>query len=66
MATYNPGIAVERKVEQGIARIRVDDFGVTELLIQAISQLKLISLKLDCFQPDDEPIDENELDSLES
>ena len=35
-----------------------------ELLIDIVKQLKLISLKLDCLQPDDQELDENDLDDI--
>ena len=47
---------------QGFPKVRVDDSNVGELLLQVITQLKLVSLKLDCLQPNDDALDDNELD----
>lgn len=66
MSTYNPGVVVQREFVDGFAQIRVEDSDAMELFIQAIVQLKIISLKLDCLQPDGDVIDDNELDTLES
>lgn len=35
-----------------------------DLLKEMITQLKLISLKLDCLQPDDQELDVNDLDDI--
>ncbi len=57
MGTYNPGVEVQREFSDGFPRIRVNDSNVTELLLQVIFQLRIISLKLDCLQPNEETID---------
>lgn len=62
MTTYNPGMVVQREDEGDFAKIRVDDFKVAELLNEVIDQLRLVSMKLDCLQPDDDEINNDELD----
>ncbi len=65
MATYSPGVVVQRDDTGSFPQIRVGDFETAELLAQAILQLRLISFKLNCLQPGDEEIDDNELDALD-
>lgn len=68
MSTYSPGMVVQREDVQGFARIRVDDSNVSELLLEVILQLKILSLKLDCLQPNEEVIDiidDAELEALD-
>lgn len=65
MATYAPHKELQLEDVEGFAKIRVDDFGVAELLIEVLTQLKLISLKLDCLQPNEEALDVNDLDDIE-
>jgi len=67
MGQYNPGVEVQREISDGFARIRVVDSNVTELLLEVILQLKMVSLKLDCLQPNEETIDiidDTELNAL--
>lgn len=43
-------------------RIKIDDADLTELLKIVVIELKLISLKLNCLQPDE--LDENDLEEV--
>ena len=45
-------------------RLKTEDF-YSPLLELILLELKLISLKLDCLQPNDESLDKNDLDNLE-
>lgn len=56
MGVYNPGVVAQRQVFDGFSKIRVDDSTVAELLFQVILQLKIVSLKLNCLQPNEEMI----------
>lgn len=47
---------------QGFAKVRVSDTVISELLVENIKQLMLISLKLNCLQPGDEEIGITDLD----
>ncbi len=49
---------------QGFARVRVVDSDIVESLNEVVIQLKLVSLKLDCLQPNDE-ISVDDLDTDE-
>ena len=49
----------------GDNEIKVVDLTDRDLQEAILTELKLISKKLDCLQPDDEPIDIGDLDSLE-
>ncbi|KKL87125.1 hypothetical protein LCGC14_1937870 [marine sediment metagenome] len=65
MATYSPSRVVQREDGEGFPKIRVNDFNVAELLLQVITQLKIVSMKLDCLQADGDVIDDDEVDTLE-
>ena len=45
--------------------LQTTDITDRELQEHILKQLKLISLKLDCLQPDDQELDVNDLDDLE-
>ena len=45
--------------------LKVTDETTAQLLQSVIIQLKLISRKLDCLQPFDDQLDENDLDDIE-
>lgn len=59
MSNYGPNVTpLTQTSVDDFVRVSVIDFNTTELLIQVVIQLKLISQKLDCLQPDDDEIDE--------
>jgi len=49
---------------QGLSRVRVNDSNTNDLLREVIIQLKLVSVKLDPLQPNDEIIAIDDLDNL--
>jgi len=65
MSSYNPNVQSHTEDAQGFPRIRVDDINANDLLREVIMQLKLVSLKLDCLQSNDDELDVNELDTLD-
>ncbi len=63
MSSYNPNVQSHTEDAQGFPRIRVDNINANDLLKEVITQLKLVSLKLDCLQPSEELIDRSALDT---
>lgn len=62
MSTYNPNIELQLTNKQGFVSANVNDMNVAELLKEVIIQLRLVSAKLDCLQPNEDTIDATDLE----
>ena len=64
MSSYSPNMQLQVEDIQGLSRVRVNDSNTNDLLREVIIQLKLVSVKLDPLQPNDEIIAIDDLDNL--